>query len=244
MSHSPGIQRRLDELSHRAVNYDTDALDPVHPPAGWHVDDLFVTLPPEPPGPPVHEGSWQIAGRLIRGYEFADPSVVRAFYDADAPMSGRNMLLELRALGLVSIYVGVRVGEVYEETRRVDGRDARVFGWNYRTLEGHVEMGQMDWEVWKWIDTGQVQFHIYAVSRTAPIPNPVVAIGFRLLRSHERGVFLASTERRMVTFTGLGLGGEGRGDRVRDASGELTARSLPNDDPVHGQLARQVEPSD
>jgi uncharacterized protein (UPF0548 family) len=244
MSRPPGIQRRLDELSQKAVNYDTDALDPGHPPNGWRVDNRFSTLPPEPPGPPVHEGSWEIAGRLIRGYEFADPSIVRAFYEADAPLSGRNMLLELRALGLVSIHVGVRVGEVYEETRRVDGRHARVFGWNYRTLEGHVEMGQMDWEVWKWIDTGQVQFHVYAVSRPAPIPNPVVAIGFRLLRGHERGVFLASTERRMVTFTGLGLGGEGRGDRVRAASGELTARSLPNDDAAHGQLARQLEHSD
>jgi hypothetical protein len=71
-----------------------------------------------------------------------------------------------------------------------------------------------------------------------------VAIGFRLLRGHERGVFLASTERRMVAFTGLGLGGDGRGDRVRAASGELTARSLPNDDAAHGQLARQLEHSD
>jgi uncharacterized protein (UPF0548 family) len=244
MTRPPGIQRRLDELSHKPINYDTAALDPANPPNGWRVDNRFATLVPEPPGPPVHEGSWEIAGRLIRGYEFADPSVVRAFYDAEAPLSGRNMLLELRALGLVSIHVGVRVGEVYEETRRVDGRHARVFGWNYRTLEGHVEMGQMDWEVWKWIDTGQVQFHVYAVSRPAPIPNPLVAIGFRLMRGHERGVFLASTERRMVTFTGLGLGGDGREDRVRAASGELTARSLPSDDAAHDQLARQLETSD
>ena len=192
----------------------------------------------------MHQGSWEIAGRLIRGYEFADPSVVRAFYDTDAPLAGRNMLLELRALGLVSVHVGVRVGEVYEETRRVDGRHARVFGWNYRTLQGHVEQGQMDWQVWKWIDTGQVQFHVYAVSRPAPIPNAVVAIGFRLLRGHERGVFLDSTERRMVTLHRLALSGEGREDRVREASGKLTARSLPKDDPAHGRLARQVESTD
>ena len=84
------------------------------------------------------------------------------------------MLLELRALGLVSVHVGVRVGEVYDEERAVDGRQARVFGWNYRTLEGHVEEGQMNWEVWKWVDSGDVQFHVHAVSRPAPIPNPIV----------------------------------------------------------------------
>ncbi|MCA1681991.1 MAG: DUF1990 domain-containing protein [Actinobacteria bacterium] len=34
-----------------------------------------------------------------------------------------------------------------DETRDVDGRTVRVWGWNYRTLQGHLEMGQMDYEV-------------------------------------------------------------------------------------------------
>src|SRR5205823_10091933 len=104
------IQRKLDALSSKSVNYDPAAVDLERPPRGWRVDDRFKALPGEPPGMPVHEGSWEIAGRLIRGYEFADPSIVRAFYDPEAPLAGRNMLLELRALGLVSIHVGVRVG--------------------------------------------------------------------------------------------------------------------------------------
>jgi len=29
----------------------------------------------------------------MRGYEFADPSIVRAFYNPEAPLEGRNMLL-------------------------------------------------------------------------------------------------------------------------------------------------------
>ncbi len=162
---------------------------------------------------------------------------MRAFYDGEDPYPGRDMLLELRALGLVSIHVGVRVHEVYDTERTVNGREVRVFGWSYRTLEGHVEQGQMDWEVWKWTDTGEVSFHVYAVSRPAPIANPVVALGFRLLRGHERALFLGSTERRMVMFTQLGLDRE----RVRDASGELTARRLPDDDAAHELVARQVE---
>ena len=46
-------------------------------------------------------------------------------------------------------------------------RQARVFGWNYRTLEGHFEQGQMHYEIWKWLDTGDVDFRLHAYSRSA-----------------------------------------------------------------------------
>jgi uncharacterized protein (UPF0548 family) len=49
----------------------------------------------------------------------------------------------------------------------VDGRRARVFGWFYRTLEGHFEEGQMNYELWKWMDSGEVFFRLHAVSRPA-----------------------------------------------------------------------------
>ena len=215
MTPSPAVQRKLDGLAAKPVNYDVDALDLGDPPAGWHVDDRWQSLTAEAPGEPVPEGSWEIAGRLIRGYEFADPSLVRAFYAPDAPLEGRNMLLELRALGFFRVHVGVRVVHVYDERRRVGDRDARVFGWAYRTLEGHVEQGQMDWQVWKWLDSGEVQFRVHAVSRTAPIPNPIVRIGFWVLREHERAVFLNSTDRRMCELTALALKGEQPGERVR-----------------------------
>ncbi len=244
MTRSPRIERKLAELDSRPVNYDPDQLDLEHPPDGWHIDDRCQPLPVERPGPPAPEGSWELAGRLIRGYEFADPSMVRAFYERDKPLAGRNMLLELRALGLVHVYVGVRVGKMYEETRRSDGRDVRVFGWYYRTLEGHVEMGQMNWEVWKWLDSGAVEFHVHSVSRTAPIPNPVIRIGFRVLRGHERSLFLDSTCRRMQAFTELGLEREGRGERIRRASDGLTARRLRSGDSSHTELARNVEQSE
>jgi uncharacterized protein (UPF0548 family) len=238
------IRRRLDELAGRPVNYDADALDLDHPPAGWNVDRRRQPLPGEPPGEPVPEGSFQIAARLIRGYEFADPSIVRAHYDRERPLEGRDMLLELRALGWVRVYVGVRVSAVYDEHREVDGRTAQVFGWAYRTLEGHVEQGQMNWEVWKWLDTGEVQFHVHAVSRTAPISNPMLRIGFWLLRAHERAAFLDSTDRRMRELTALGLDREQGGERIRAAGKELTARRLPAGDSSHDELARNIEHSD
>lgn len=236
-----GIRRRLAELADKPVNYDPAALDLQHPPPGWHVDHRCQPLPAEPPGEPVAGGSWEIAQRLIRGYEFADPSLVRAHYDVQRPLDGREMLLELRALNLVSVYVGVRVVRVYDEVRDVNGRDARVFGWAYRTLEGHVECGQMDWQVWKWADTGEVQFRVDAVSRPAAIANPVIRIGFWLLRGHERAVFLNSTDTRMVSLTTLALQRGTVGEAVREASPSLTARRLSADDPSHELLARHAD---
>ena len=234
-------QRRLAALAHAPVNFDPATLDLGSPPAGWHVDDRCQPLPPEPPGDPVPDGSWDVACRLIRGYEFADPSLVRAHYDHDAPLQGRTMLLELRALNLLSVHVGVRVVDIYDEVRTREGREARVFGWAYRTLQGHVEMGQMDWQVWKWLDSGEVQFRVYAVSRTAPISNPVIRLGFWLLRGHERSVFLDSTQRRMRSLTEVALERGEIGQAVRDASPRLTARRLSADDPAHERLARRAD---
>jgi uncharacterized protein (UPF0548 family) len=238
---TPSIRARLRRLHTTPVNYDPSAVDLQHPPAGWHVDDRCQPLASEPPGDPVPAGSWETAKRLISGYEFADPSLVRAHYDRDAPLDGREMVLELRALGLIRVHVGVRVVAVYDEIRELDGRRARVFGWAYRTLKGHVEEGQMDWMVWKWQDTGVVEFRVHAVSRPAPIPNPVIRIGFLLLRGHERRVFLDSTDRRMRELTALALKTDSSSDAFRDASSELTVRRSERSDPVHERLARRAD---
>jgi uncharacterized protein (UPF0548 family) len=237
---SPSMQRRLRRLHALPVNYDPAKLDLAHPPAGWHVDDRCQPLEPEPPGPPGDGGSWEIAGRLISGYEFADPSLVRAYYDRNSPLLGREMVLELRALNLVSVHVGVRVVEVHDEVRTIDGRDASVFGWTYRTLQGHVERGQMEWMVFKWHDTGVVEFRVHAVSRPASIRNPVVRIGFLVLRGHERRLFLDSTDRRMCELTAVALAAEHPGDAVSAASPELTARRPLAGDPRHGRLGRRA----
>ncbi len=98
---TPATRRRLATMERRPLNYDPDDLDLANPGAGWNVDDRFQALPAESPGAPERAGSFEIATRLIRGYEFADPSLVRAYYHPDAPLEGRTMLLELRALNLI-----------------------------------------------------------------------------------------------------------------------------------------------
>ncbi|MGN6870832.1 MAG: DUF1990 family protein [Solirubrobacteraceae bacterium] len=240
LPNSPGVARRLAALADKPLNFDLAALYDASPAGGWEVTDVCQRLPDEPPGPPVAGGSWQVARRLMRGYEFADPSIVRAYYDPQLPLEQRDMLLKLQAFGLAHLFAGVRVGDVYRETRKLEGRLVDVWGWNYRTLEGHVEMGQMDWEVWKWHESGRVEFRVHAVSRPAPIPNPIVRIGFHLLRGRERRAFLDSTRKRMRTFTELALGREGADRRVRDAAAELTARMTRTDDPAHDAVADNI----
>lgn len=234
-------RRLLADLPRRALNFDPHALAHARSADGWGTTDLCQHLPDEPAGPPIEGGSWEIARRLMRSYAFADPSIVRAYYAAAAPLEGRNMVLRLTALGLVSVYVGVRVGEVYERTMRVDGDPVRIWGWNYRTLEGHVEAGQMDWQVWKWLQAGRVEFRVHAVSRRATVGNPVVALGYLVLAPRERAAFLESTKLRMRTFVELALAQEERREPLRRAAVELTARHSAHDEPAHDELARSIQ---
>jgi uncharacterized protein (UPF0548 family) len=236
----PRIQRRLDELAGKSLNFDPASLAAASPASGWTITELCQALPAEPPGMPVEDGSWQIARRLMSGYEFADPSIVRAYYDPAIPLEHRDMLLKLRAFGVAHVFVGVRVGEVFERTREIGGRRARIWGWNYQTLDGHVEMGQMDWEVWKWLDDGRVEFRVHAVSRAARIPNPLIRLGFHLLRGRERQAFLKSTKQRMRTFTELALGDGDSHRTIRSASAALTARPT-RDAATHNALASNIE---
>ena len=233
------VDQNVARLRDRGLNFDPARRHEHVPENGWHVDDLCEPLPSEPPGPPVDGGSWEVARRLMRGYEFADPSIVRAVYDPDEALEGRTMLLQLRFHGL-RFHGGVRVSEVYDEERQSAGRTARVWGWAYQTLEGHLEMGQMDWQVWKWLDTGQVEFRIHSYSRAAPDRNPIVRLGFRLFGRREQLAFLDSTLVRMRRLTETALR-EGGGEPIRRAAEELTARRAWSTGPAHSRLAAYVE---
>ena len=198
-SSEDGHDRALARLAKRAVNYDESTAEPPRE-DGWRIDDMVEALPHEPSGPPVEGGSWSVCRRLMVDYQLADPNVVRAVYRRDAPLAGRDMLLRIRFLGL-PINVGVRVGDVYEETRDLDGRQAHVFGWSYATLEGHFEEGRMQYEVWKWLDTGDVSFRLRSFSRPARSGSFVLRSGFRLLGRTHQLRFYRQTCRRARRLT-------------------------------------------
>ena len=211
-----------------------------HDPAdGWHLDDQRQQLEREEPGPPEPAGSWEIARRLMRGYEFADPSIVRAYYDPRSPLEGRDMLLEIRFLGLRFLN-GVRINQVYDRTELEDGRQTRLWGWSYVTLEGPLEQGEMHWEVRKWMDTGEVEFRVHSYSRRAPIRNPVVRIGFQLFGRREQLRFLRSTRERMRRLTSAALRGSSTASGVRGVAKHVTARPSLGAGAVHDELVRNV----
>jgi uncharacterized protein (UPF0548 family) len=208
MSPTPSIDirrggRELDDrvraLETRQLNYDpADTSGP-----GWRQDEYLKVLPPEEPGDPQPGGSWRIACALSRNYAFSDPSLVEAHFDAEAPLAGREMLLSLKAFGL-RLDVGVRVAEVCNEVRELNGRAALLFSWSYRTLEGHVEAGQRDFEVWKSLDTGAVEFRTHSISRPAAT-NPFLVAGFRVLGRHKQAEFGRRACERMATLTAAAL---------------------------------------
>lgn len=167
----------------------------------WHDDALSQPLGAEPPGDPVPGGTWETARRLVADYRMADPSIVRASWDPDEPLEGRVMRLELRFHGLLSAHVRVRVTRAWDEDRVEDGRSVRVFGFEYATLEGHVEMGLMDYEVRKWRDDGAVEFRLHARSRPSGQGPAWVRLGFRLFGRHEQLSYYRGCCERIVELT-------------------------------------------
>jgi uncharacterized protein (UPF0548 family) len=203
-------QRALDQLHERAYNYRL-ADEPIDRAHGWTVDSYCQPLPAEPPGDPLPDGSWAIARQLIESYAFADPSIIRAVYHADDPLLHRDMLLEGRFYGL-RFFIGVRVAGVVDTTHEVDARPVRAWGWCYRTLQGHLEMGEMTYQVWKWLDTGNVEFHIDRYVKPRRMPNPIIRLGWALFGRWMQVRFVRRCQRRMSRLVADRLAGRDSGD--------------------------------
>ena len=167
----------------------------------WHRDALAQQLPGEAPGAPEPGGSWEVARRLVTEYRMADPALVRARWQGDA-LLGRVMELRLRFRRLLSVRVHVRVRRVWDEER--DG--ARVFGYEYETLPGHVETGVMDYEVYKWLADGRVEFRLHARSRPSGEGPWWARVGFRMVGRHEQVRFYFRCCSRIAELVAAELG--------------------------------------
>lgn len=193
-------ERAWRDLAGAQVNY---SLDEVRGP-GWNTDTHRGALPAERPGAPEPGGAWEQACRLVRDYEFSPPEIVRALYDPDAPLLGRNMLLEARFHGL-HFYCGVRVTEVVDDTRE---NGDRVWGWAYETLEGHLERGKVTYSVVKHHDTGQVEFVAESYSQGTPTLDRLTFIGWRIFGRRTQLRFYRRCRDRLRTATEAALRGE------------------------------------
>lgn len=169
------VKAELARLREAHVNFELQA--PPTSSGGWSFDEYTLRLPSEAPGDPEPDGPFQVARRLVRDYEFADPSIIKAVWLPDSPLESRDMLLEGRFL-MLRFLLGVRVSAVVDEVVEEDGHQLQVWGWCYRTLSGHLEAGEMCYRVVKVRDTGEVQFRVCRYVRSEQIPNPFVRLGW------------------------------------------------------------------
>jgi uncharacterized protein (UPF0548 family) len=227
----PGQRRPLDEraaldgLRGRPLNYDPGRAPGDGVPDGhWHVDASDAVIGREPPGPPVAGGPWEVACRLVRQYEFAEPRILRALYRRDDRLLGRDMLLEGRFFGL-RFYLGVRVTRVIDQQRDGPGGPAQVWGWSYQTLQGHLEQGRLSYEVIKDLGSGTVRFRVSGYSRRAPIPDPVVRWGFQIFGRWTQRRFYRNVLRRMTRLVAAARRGDALPTPVASGDGLVTAPS-------------------
>jgi uncharacterized protein (UPF0548 family) len=169
------------------LNFEPRPLAEYTPANGWHADALSQALP---------AGSFAVASRLVREYEMADPALVRAEFDPDTPLLGRVMTLHLIFRRVLSVAARVKVTEVWDEPG--------LYGFEYATLPGHVEMGRMDYQVVE--DSGRVEFRLHAHSRASHEGPWWVRVGFRLFGRREQLRFYFACCRRMAELTARELG--------------------------------------
>ena len=235
---------QLSRLAGLAINY-----DPAVSPEGgrdsaeghWHVDSGVTVIGQEAPGDPERAGPWDTACLLVSQYEFADARILRGVYRQDSELLGRNMLLEARFFGL-RFYLGVRVTGVIDEVRESADGPERVWGWCYQTLEGHIEQGRLSYEVIKNLTTGQVAFRVAGYSRRAPIPNPVVRLGFEIFGRWTQQRFYRNIQRRMADLVRASQRGQPLPEPAVRADGIALAPSGTRPHPLEHLAPRWIHP--
>ena len=196
---------RIEAYADTDVNYDFTHQNEYTSATGWRLDDYAADLPPEAPGPPETAGSFAAAQDVLRRYAFPPPDLITGIFMPDGPLENRIMLLRAQFL-FFKFYFGVRVSGVTDEaTRETPDGTERVWGYGYRTLEGHFERGQIDFTIHKNLASGAVQFRIHAVSQLGQIRNPFYWVGFRLFGRILQRKFARESLRRMREMVAAAL---------------------------------------
>ncbi len=185
---NPVVDQRLRSLRDATFNYEIDG-DPADDPT-WYHDAYENIVGTEPPGPPVPGGVFETAKQILIDYKFPDPRRLVGHYNPAAPLAERTMVLEAKLLGQRR-YFGTRVSKVVDDQPTIDGKKFTRFGWAYRTLAEHYEVGEMFFAVTKDQTSGEVRFAIKAYSRPGRIPGLLDrwvfwAVGRRLQRQFGR----------------------------------------------------------
>ena len=161
----------------------------------WHHYYSEALIAREAPGPPAPGGAFERARRGITDYTFSDPAIVEGHFDRSVELQGRDMLLELKVLGL-RLLCGVRVHAIRDER----GAASSTWGFRYDTLEGHVEAGAEWFLLSKVHSTGDVRFRIQAAWHEGSLPNWWTRIGFYALSRHYQRAWHRASYARLRTL--------------------------------------------
>ena len=86
----------------------------------------------------------------------------------------------------------------------------------------------MDYQVWKRMASGEVEFRIHAVSQLARIRNPLLNLGFRLVGRREQVQFARRSAARMEELVRRRVHG-GESEPTPGATAEVTASPVSDD---------------
>ena len=205
---------QLAELQERGFNYEVESYSPDD--SSWRHDSYVTTVGKESPGPPEDGGLFMTAKKIVSEYRFPDPRRVSGQFDPEADLDGRNMILNAKFMG-IRVQFAVRVVDVIDREIRRDDDNCREWGYAYRTLDGHWEVGQMTFLLRKNCDSGEVLFLINAYSQTGHIPNPLYRVGFWLMGRKVQTNFAKRCLARLVKLTHDEMG-ENRRERNATAT--------------------------
>lgn len=167
------LRARLADLERAQRNF-SDPLEEMTPERGWNHYFSEAVVGFEEPGPPLENGPFASGRIAVSDYAFSDHRIVIGHFDAEAPLLGRRMLLEMRALRVLHYLGGVVVAKTRSESE--DGKS--VFGFRYDTLDGHIEAGMEWFLLTKEHETGAIRFRIEAKWRPGQFPNWWSRLGF------------------------------------------------------------------
>lgn len=157
----------FEQLRAKRINFQPLSWEQALDDPDWRIDQATRTLARERPGEPQPAVPSQGPGKRCS----ATNSPTRTSCSPSTtltPLDGQNMLLVGRFLHL-RFHMGVRIGGVIDTLAEDDNRRIRRFGWHYRTLEGHLEQGQMDYEIRK--DTLRATSASMSTATPAPLPS-------------------------------------------------------------------------
>lgn len=188
---------QLEHIRRTDLNFDLDRREEFIEHADWNFDQYQVDLPSEEAGPPEAEGVWATAKDILLNYEFPDPDLISGIFVPDEPLAERVLVLEATFL-IFTFQFGVKVHDVIDEQRQDDEQGtAQVWGYSYTTTQQHFEMGEITFTIWKFVETGQVQFRIESYSRTGVIDNLIYRLGFALFGRRLQQHFAHTSLNRM-----------------------------------------------